>query len=283
MKQSDHSMLPPTPAATIAFGSPNACNNCHGDKNSAWADEQVRIWYAKDYQSALLKRARLIDDARKGIWEKLPDMLDYIQSKDRDEVFATSLIRCMFKNEDKRILPVLLTAAKDRSPLVRSAAIQGLGYRPLPESRPELLYAANNDYRAVRISAAYGLTTYPFLGNSAERGHKGINTAVDELLVSLMLNPDQWTSYEVAGNVYTTRGRFKEAESAYLTALRINPRAVSIMVSLSNIYLKQRENVKAKEILDHAIKIDPNNTAAIRSLEALQSQRKYIGDEKESQ
>ena len=32
-------MLPPTPAATIAFRSPNACNLCHKDKDAAWADQ----------------------------------------------------------------------------------------------------------------------------------------------------------------------------------------------------------------------------------------------------
>ena len=29
MERTDHSMRPPTPAATIAFHSPNACNLCH--------------------------------------------------------------------------------------------------------------------------------------------------------------------------------------------------------------------------------------------------------------
>jgi hypothetical protein len=37
MNRTDHSMLPPTPAATIAYKSPNACNLCHTDKDAAWA------------------------------------------------------------------------------------------------------------------------------------------------------------------------------------------------------------------------------------------------------
>ena len=42
MQRSDHSMLPPTPATTIAYQSPNACNGCHADKDAAWADKLVR-------------------------------------------------------------------------------------------------------------------------------------------------------------------------------------------------------------------------------------------------
>ncbi len=68
-------MLPPVPAATIAFKSPNACNLCHTDKDAAWSDEWVRKWYPRDYQAEVLRRAELIDQARKRDWQRLPDML----------------------------------------------------------------------------------------------------------------------------------------------------------------------------------------------------------------
>ena len=55
MRRSDHSMLPPTPAATIAYKSPNACNLCHADKNAAWADNLVRAWRPRDYQAPVLR------------------------------------------------------------------------------------------------------------------------------------------------------------------------------------------------------------------------------------
>ena len=71
-------MLPPTPSATIAYKSPNACNLCHTDKDAAWADKYVREWRTRDYQAPVLKRAALIDAARKRDWKQLPEMLDYI-------------------------------------------------------------------------------------------------------------------------------------------------------------------------------------------------------------
>ena len=57
MRRSDHSMRPPTPAATIAFKSPNACNLCHPDQDAAWADQLVRQWHTEDYQAPVLQRA----------------------------------------------------------------------------------------------------------------------------------------------------------------------------------------------------------------------------------
>ena len=55
MRRSDHSMLPPTPAATIAYNSPNACNLCHADRDAAWADNLVRVWRPRDYQAPVLR------------------------------------------------------------------------------------------------------------------------------------------------------------------------------------------------------------------------------------
>ncbi len=271
MKQSDHSMLPPTPAATLALGSPNACNNCHKDKDAVWADKRVRAWFTDDYQAPVLRRARLIGEAIKGDWHNLPEMLKYIQGKDRSEVLAASFIRLMFMNSDPSILPVLLAAVKDPSPLVRSAAVQALGYRPSPVTRDALVHAARDDYRLVRISAAYGLTA-PSLKKTGD-SEEGVGRAIDEFLVSLMMHPDAWSSYDVAGNVYQSVGRFPEAEAAYQTALRIEPRAMSVMLGLSSLYLKKGESSKAEEILRVAIQTEPANIAANLTL----GQLKYAG------
>ena len=107
MQRSDHSMLPPTPATTIAYQSPNACNGCHADKDAAWADKLVRCWRQRDYQAPVLKRAALIDAARKRDWTKLPEMLAYISDPKSDEIFVTSLIRLLAHCDDPAKIPVL--------------------------------------------------------------------------------------------------------------------------------------------------------------------------------
>ena len=82
MNRSDHSMLPPAPAATVQFGSPNACNLCHKDKDAAWADQQVRQWRTRDYQAPLLQRAGLIDAARKTRLAKSPGNADVYNQRE---------------------------------------------------------------------------------------------------------------------------------------------------------------------------------------------------------
>ena len=134
MQRSDHSMLPPTPAVTRKFKSPNACNLCHQDKDAAWADKQVRQWHKKDYQAPVLHRAGLVDAARRRDWTRLPDMLKYIADKNHDPVFATSLIRLLTACPDPRKWPVIQQALQDDSPLVRGAAAAALEAHLTPDN-----------------------------------------------------------------------------------------------------------------------------------------------------
>ena len=87
----------------------------------------------------LLKRAALIDAARKRDWSGLPEMFDLITSKDRDEVFATSLIRMVPPPGTPRIVPALYKATKDPSPLVRAAAADCPSTCPTEEAFRALL------------------------------------------------------------------------------------------------------------------------------------------------
>ena len=103
MMRTDHSMRPPMPAATIAFKSPNACNECHKDRDAAWADDVVRKWYPRDYQAEPLRRAALMDAARKNQWQRLPEMgLAKSSNPKGDEIYRNSLVRLLRNCNDPR-------------------------------------------------------------------------------------------------------------------------------------------------------------------------------------
>ena len=261
MNRTDHSMLPPTPSATMAYKSPNACNLCHNDKEAAWADKYVREWRNRDYQAPVLKRATLIDAARKRDWKQLPAMLEYIGSKDRDEVFATSLLRMIPASGDPKIIPVLFAVIKGPSPLMRSAATDALQYVPTMEAAQALVAATGDDYRLVRVRAASSLAAFPNLQlNDTEK--KLVNTANAEYLASLTSRPDQWSSYYNLGNYYMNRGEPRTAISSYGTALKLEPQAVLAMVNESMAYARLGETKKSEASLQKALKTAPENAAA---------------------
>ncbi len=258
MKRTDHSMLPPTPAVTIVYKSPNACNLCHTDKDAAWADGYVRQWRTRDYQAPVLKRAALIDSARKREWKRLPEMLEYVSGKDRDEVFAASFLRMMPAASDPKVVPVLLKAMNDPSPLVRSSAADALQHVPGLQAVQALVKATGDDCRLVRVRAAASLARYPNL-NLSDAEKKSVSAANTEYLASLTSRPDQWSSYYDLGNYYTRRGDLRTAISFYDTALKLEPRAVPAMVNQSMAYTRLGDGKNSETTLQKALKTAPDS------------------------
>jgi tetratricopeptide (TPR) repeat protein len=273
MNRSDHSMIPPAPAATLVYKSPNACNICHSDKDAAWADKLVRQWRTRDYQEPVLKRAGLIEAARKRDWAKLPDMLAYITDPMRDEVFATSLIRLISPSQDQKVLAALLTAAKDPSPLVRGAAVQALGLIPATESLQALVSATGDEYRLVRIRAAAGIAAFPRM--TAPPAYQAqLKKANDEYLASITARPDQWTSHYNMGNYQLGQGDPKKAAASYQAALKLDPQAIMAMVNLSIAYARMGESDKAEKALQKSLKQAPDNAAANFNMGLLKAEKK---------
>ncbi len=261
MRRSDHSMRPPTPAATLAFQSPNACNLCHRDRDAAWADKQVRQWHKRDYQKPALRRAALVAAARQRDWSKLPEILKYINYPGRDEVYAASLIRLLASCGEASKWQVLVQALKDPSPLVRGAAAAGLEGHPTPETRDALLTAAGDDFRLVRIRAARSLAAYPVdLLNPAAQPR--LEKANRELLASLTARADDWASHYNLGNYYLDRGELDLALAAFAAASRLRPDAVLPLVNSSIVQARLGDTGAAEASLRQALRLDPHNAAA---------------------
>jgi tetratricopeptide (TPR) repeat protein len=235
MRRSDHSMLPPSPAATLAYKSPNACNLCHADRDAAWADNLVRAWRPRDYQAPVLRRAALVDAARKGDWKKLPEMLSYLEEKDRDEVVAASL--------------------------VRGAAAVALTGHVTPQSIHPLLAATRDSYRLVRIRAAEALAGLP-PARLMEMDRQSLSKAREEAETSFRARPDDHASHYNLGNLYLAGGNPKKAIEEYETSSRLRPDSLPPLVNASMAYYSLGEKEKAEDSLRRAVKIAPENVPA---------------------
>ena len=275
MHRSDHSMLPPSPAATILFGSPNACNNCHRDKDAAWADKLVRQWRKRDYQAPVLHRAGLIQSARKGDWTRLAEMLAYVQDRNRDAVFAASLIRLIPPDQDPSVEKTLLAAAKDPSPLVRASAIDALGELWSKESFQALLETTEDPIRLVRIRAASGLAKYP--ENMIPEGNgDSFKKATGEYLSAIMVRPDMWASHYNMGNYHLNRNELEKAVSSYDLALDREPKAVMAMVNGSMAYARMGQRDKAEKYLEKALRTSPKSAAALYNMGLLKAEQNNL-------
>jgi tetratricopeptide (TPR) repeat protein len=268
MVRHDHSMLPPTPEATIEFNSPNACNICHDDKSAEWSNQWVSKWYGNDYQKPVMKRARLLDQARKGNWENLSDILDFVSNPEEDEIYKTSFIRLLETCPDETKLPAIMKAVKDPSPLVRSAAVTGLGLHLNPQTSHTIASALQDDYRLVRIRAAASLAEIPpnyIAPSDRENLRKGLKEYED----SLKIRPDDWSFHYNLGNLYTRLERPEKALNSFKISMRLSPDNIAPRVNAAMLEARKGKNKEAEKLLREAVRIDPKNPEANYNLALL--------------
>ena len=300
MNRTDHSMRPPTPAATLAFKSPNSCNLCHTDEDTAWADNHVRQWHKRDYQKEILEQAHLIDDARKQDWSNLNKMLQYISHKDRDEVVTASLIRLMRACDSQKKWTGIINALKDDpSPLVRASAAEALDNYITAESLRALLGATNDMYRLVRVRAAASLASIPperlrdnyqkDLQKATTEYLEGLKTRADDYINhynlgnfylarrdtdqairsferAIRLRPDYLASHVNAAFAYNVAGRNEQAESSFRKALQLDPNNLIVHINLGMLLGEQSRLSEAEDVFHKALKVDPNSAIAAYNL-----------------
>jgi len=278
MTRSDHSMRPPMPAATFKFKSPNACNLCHEDKETTWADDHVRKWHEKDYQRPALELASLVDEARRGNWDRLEAILAYIISQGRDEVVATSLLRLLSGCESQAKWPMVIQALqKDVSPLVRAAAAQTLEGHITAESISALTEATSDEYRLVRVRAATALSEISVEQLPSEY-QTSVKQATTELLEALNAHPDDYASHYNLGNFHMRHQDRQKALTSYQTAIKLRPDFVPPYVNIAFIRNSMGHNDKAEASFRKAVALDPNNAAIHLNLGMLLGEMKRTRD-----
>lgn len=264
MNRSDHSMLPPVPAATIAFDSPNACTQCHLNKPAQWADTWVTQWHGSNYKKKTLTAGEWIAKARNQDWSHLTTILAYIDgygTSHYEEVRTASLIRLLAQCDSPQIVPTLVKATQSTSVLVRSSAIRTIEPHITKVLVPRLLQLLNDPIRLVRIRAAFALT--PFAHQICQAGqNKALDRATQELIESLTSRPDNATAHYNLGNFYTRANQNDAAIEAYQLAVKRNPQLTVAWINLAMAQYEQNQKGAAVSSLQRAVSSDPQNGVA---------------------
>jgi Tfp pilus assembly protein PilF len=260
MTRTDHSMRPPTPATTLAFNSPNACNLCHTNRDAAWANTLVRQWHTNDYQVPVMRRAGWINDARSNQWTQLPEMLVYLSSPNHGQILATSLIRLLANCPSNTVDPVLIRALKDPSPLVRSSAATTMGTRLNSDFFTPLLAATTDDSRLVRVRAASALAAVP-LENIPAESRPALDRANAEFESAMNMRPDDAASHYNLGNFFYAQNRMKESAAQFQTAMRLQPENLPALINGALAENQLGQNELAERHLRQAFTLSPTNGA----------------------
>jgi len=259
MTRSDHSMRPPTPATTLAFGSPNACNICHIEEDAKWANAHVTEWNG-NYQDEILALARLIHQGRNNDFRNVDQMWALVNNPDINVIFRNSLIRILSNHQIRDEASYFLKALQDESPLIRSSAADALELYINEEIKQALLQALNDSVLLVRNKASGSLSSFPReIFTQAE--WQQVENSFNEYEDFLLAYPDTWSAHYNLGNYLQKRGRHQDAVESYEKAIKLEEEAFLPMVNASIAYNILGNNVKAEEKLSQAYQLEPDNPA----------------------
>ncbi|HCC71621.1 MAG TPA: hypothetical protein DEQ09_10795 [Bacteroidales bacterium] len=268
MDRSDHSFRPPMPRATMAFGSPNACNICHDDKDAEWSEREIMNTHRREYQNETIENGYLIRKARAGDWSDLDKILAGLNENKFDKVYTTSFIRLLENCADTAKWDVILKLTHHESPLVRGAAAHSLYSNYSKQAFSRLVEMVEDDYRVVRLNATFSISSFP-VEYITEQNRIKISEALAEYENSLVTHPDNWSAHYNLGNYYSNLNDFDKALKAYYNSIKIYPEAIMPMVNAGFVNSLKGDYSQAKNLFKRALSYAPDHEAALLNLALL--------------
>lgn len=253
-RRHDHGFRVPRPDLSLSLGVPNACNDCHQDKQPEWALAKLRAFYGhapggyQDY-AATLKAAR---DGVGSAWAGLNQLALNANAPPIARATALWELRNYLGQE---ALESLRKGLEDADPVVRLGAAQALADAE-PPLRKLLLAVAADPVRAVRATAGKGLAAVP-AGSLPPDQRGAAQKAMDDYVASQQANADRPEAQMNLGVFYADAGRFGEAEAAYRAALKLRPDFTPAYANLADSLREQGRDADAERLLRAALKQFP--------------------------
>ena len=156
----DHGFTIPDPLLTKEFGTPNACNRCHTDKDADWALKFSNEWYGEKLNRPTRSRALLVGRARRGDPSARDGLIELLKT---EPIAAWKATACHLLERwvmEPKTTQALLAQITDPSPLVREAAVRALVHpsRQQNETVRKAIHPLLDDpVRSVRVAVAWAL------------------------------------------------------------------------------------------------------------------------------
>jgi tetratricopeptide (TPR) repeat protein len=250
----DHSIRVPRPDHSVAFGTPNACNGCHGKQPATWAREWARKWYPtleerKHFVEALGKERQGAPDAPHALRKLAGDVTAPAIAR------ATALER-LGRYPSAKTLETFAAAVRGTEPLVVYGAVLGATQLPPTQRKGLLIPLVHSDVLAVRAAVGKALAG-------------AIATEPNELV--RLFDEVERTFYVSASRVEThiersafelARGRSAEAASSLETALRLEPCLVAAYLNLAEVERQRGDEAAAHAAIRSALTCSPKDAGA---------------------
>ena len=272
----DHGFRIPRPDLSARFGVSNACNDCHTDKDAAWAAAAVERWYGPE-RKGLQTWTEAFTAAREDKVEAGPLLLQVATTPGVPAIARATALEDLAGWPSPEAIDAARQGLADVDPLVRLAALRSLQSLPLEQSWPLARGLLDDPIRGVRIEAASLLAAMP-QAQLAPADRQRLARAVDDYVADQRLNADRPEGRVNLGNLYAQQGQPAAAEAEYTAARALDPTFVAADVSLAQLYAREGRDAEGERILRDALARMPAD-AELHSALGLNLVRQHRGAE----
>jgi cytochrome c-type biogenesis protein CcmH/NrfG len=265
----DHSLRVPRPDISLNFSTPNACNQCHLDKDTEWAAEKFeQMWpqVAQPFQNWTQAFAL----ARSGAPQSEIALMRVIKDPNTPDIAratAVTELRAFLSPLSGQLLHSTLS---DESALVRMASLGALEALP-PANRYTFAAPLLEDpVLAVRIEAAR-ISASSLRSETDEGQRKILQSALKEYFDAHILNADRSDANLNLGNLHVQTGDIVEAEKAYRRAIKLDSKFGPAYVNLADMYRSQGMDQYSGKVLKQGIDESPRDASLHHALGLLEA------------
>lgn len=270
----DHSFRIPRPDQSKAYGTPNACNNCHEQKSAEWAANAVERWYGSDrkkhFSDVLVKANSVGAVAKRELRQLVGDTVN-------PDIARATAVWYLGQFPDTENIEQLRQALNDPSPIVRASAARAIGNLSSEEKKKVLPDALDDSIRSVRVAAAGGLAEFSVADFSMVYKNP-FKKALQEYKRYLDVNQYFPHGLMNRGQFYEKRGQLEKAMQAYEAALEKDPHFNPARINLAYLANQQGDNNRAQKLFKQVIKQEPDYGAAYYSLALLLAEEKQMDE-----
>jgi Tfp pilus assembly protein PilF len=259
----DHSLRIPRPDHSVAYGTPNACNQCHQKKSAAWASRWLAEW-----APASQRRPHFVESLakdRQGTLDAPRRLRELASSSPSPAIARATALERLGSYPSESTLRTLRTALNDSDSLVAYGAVRGAAQLPPAQRAALLVPALTHPTLAVRVAAGRALAGVPSAQVPAA-ARPALDRAFAEVEQAFELSASRPETHVEHSAFELARGKLPEAEQALKTALRLDRCSVEAHLNLAELGRQRKDEAAAEHALRDALTCNPRSAAAHHAL-----------------
>ncbi|MCB1690313.1 MAG: tetratricopeptide repeat protein [Halioglobus sp.] len=265
----DHSMRIPRPDLSMVMGTPNACNQCHEDKDASWSLQALKQWGVQ-FRDTSSHPARAFQRIEAGDNRVVPQLAQIASDPRTAPIWRATAMEALGTVGGRDALQTATQILYDDDPLLRASTVRALEFLPLQQRVQLLDHLIDDPVLSVRMEVASSLAGVPLDQVPPEKAAE-LRKLFDEYVSVLQGHADMPGVQLQLGIFYVTRGDTPAAEAAYREALHLNSQLVPAYLNLADLLRSQGRDEEARKVLLQALDVFPGNGNTLHALGLLET------------